>query len=310
MVLVNFLIMKRICILGPGIVGTATGKALKKIGHKIGFIGRNKEKAYKLQKEGFWSYTFDSLPNHSYDFDISMITIATPTDKGKIDLNPLKQVVNLLSLILRLTKGYHLVVVKSTVPPGTTQKMVIEPILEKTGKKLGREIGFCMNPEYLRAETALEDSLKPWLILIGESDKKAGLFLREVYESFLCPIYHCSIIEAEFQKYIHNLFNATKITFFNEMREIGKKMGIDTSKSFKVTSLSCEGMFNPEYGTRDLGPFSGFCLPKDTQAFYSWAKTKKFDVSLLERVIEVNNRLIRSRAKYKPYIQEFDQKKL
>lgn len=302
--------MKRICILGPGIVGQATGKALHKLNHKIGFIGRNKEKAEKLKKEGFWSYTFDSFPNHSYDFDISMITIATPTVKGKVDLDPLKQVVEFLSQALKLTKSYHLVVVKSTVPPGTTEEIVMKPILEKTGKKLGKEIGFCMNPEYLRAETALEDSLKPWVILIGESDKKAGLFLREIYEDFLCPIYHCSILEAEFQKYVHNLFNATKITFFNEMREIGKKMVIDTRKVFKVTSLSCEGMFNPEYGTRNFGPFSGFCLPKDTQGFYSWAKSKKFVVSLLERVIEVNERLIKNQAKNRLSNQKFNQENL
>lgn len=302
--------MKKICILGPGIVGIATGKALAKMGHKIGFIGRNKEKADKLKKEGFWSYTFDTFPNNFYDFDISMITIATPTVMGKVDLNPLKQVVNFLTRVLKYNKKYHLVVVKSTVPPTTTEDLVMKPILQKTGKKLGKEIGFCMNPEYLRAETALEDSLKPWVILIGESDKRAGLFLQQVYEKFSCPIYHCRIIEAEFQKYVHNLFNATKITFFNEMREIGKKLSMNTEKVFKVTALSCEGMYNSEYGIRDFGPFSGFCLPKDTQGFYSWAEERGYDVDLLKRVIEVNNKLAKKLSESKIQNQIFDQEKL
>jgi UDPglucose 6-dehydrogenase len=281
----------RICIIGPGIVGIATGKALSEIGFEIGFIGRNSDKILKLRKEGFWAHTFDNFPNHSFDFDVSIITVATPTEDGKINLNPIKSTAAYLGKWLKYQKKYHLVVVKSTVLPGTTEDIVIKTIEKLSGKKAGKDIGFCMNPEYLRAETALEDSRKPWVILIGQLDKKSGDILENIYQKFNCPIYRCSIKEAEMKKYIHNLYNANKITFFNEMRQICKRLKINADKIFKITTLSCEGMWNVNYGIKDYGPFSGFCLPKDTQAFSYWANKNNYEVALLDTVIEVNNKL-------------------
>lgn len=282
----------KVCIIGPGIVGKATGIVLAEHGFKVGFIGRNAEKIKKLSEAGFYAYTFESFPNHSFEFDISLITIATPTVDGKINLKPLISGVTHLAKWLKYRKEYHTVVVKSTVPPGTTEE-IVKPIIEKySGKKVGRDIGLCMNPEYLRADTAVKDSRYPWTILIGEHDKKSGKALDILYKKFKCPIYHCSLKEAEMQKYVHNLYNAVKITFFNEMREVGKNIDVDTEKIFKITAESCEGIWNPKYGIRDFGPFDGFCLPKDTKAFYEWASKKGLDVSLLKTTIDVNNKLM------------------
>ena len=281
----------KICIVGPGIVGIATGKIFAELGFEVGFIGRNQEKINKLRKEGFWAYTFESFANHSFEFDISIIAVATPTENGKINLDPIKSSADYLGRWLKYRKDYHLVVVKSTVPPGTTEDTVMEIIEKQSGKKAGKDLGFCMNPEYLRAETALEDTRRPWVILIGEYDKKSGNTLHDLYRKFDCPIYHCSLKEAEMQKYVHNLYNATKITFFNEMREVAKKIQVDAGKIFKITALSCEGVWNAKYGMKDYGPFSGFCLPKDTKAFIAWAGKRHYDVSLLKKVIDVNNKL-------------------
>jgi len=98
--------------------------------------------------------------------------------------------------------------------------------------------------------------------------------------------------EAEMQKYIHNLFNAAKITYYNEMRQIANHIGVNADKIFKYTAISCEGVWNPKYGIRDMGPFQGSCLPKDTQAFFHWAQARGFDSSLLKTVIDVNNNLV------------------
>lgn len=293
---------KRICVIGPGIVGYATGKVLAEHGFEVGFIGRNEERIKKLKSEGFWAYTFDSFPNHSYPFDISIITVATPTVNGKIDLDPLQYTSQFLGKCLALRKIYHLVVVKSTVPPGTTEDIVIKTIEKYSKKKVGKDFGVCMNPEYLRAKTALGDSLSPWIILIGQYDKKSGDILEKIYKRFTCPTYRCTLKEAEMQKYVHNLFNALKITFFNEMREVGKKIGVNTERIFAYSTKSCEGIWNPRYGIRDFGPFDGSCLPKDTQAFLEWAKTKGFDVSLLEAAIAVNNRLQKNNENKRKYI--------
>jgi len=284
-----------ICIIGPGIVGGATGKVLASKGFDVSFLGGNISKIEKLRKEGYSAYERGDLfsNGYGYDFDISFLTVPTPTRNGKTDLSAMQQASIDLGKRLKKTKKYHLVVVKSTVPPGTTEKIVIKTIEKYSGKKIGRDFGACMNPEYLREATALQDTLNPWIILIGEYDKKSGDLLASVYEGkFDCPIFRCELHEAEMQKYVHNLFNATKISYFNEMRQVADSIGADADKIFKYAAISCEGMWNPKYGIRNLGPFSGSCLPKDTQAFLHWSKTLGVDIPLLRTVISVNNKLV------------------
>jgi UDPglucose 6-dehydrogenase len=282
-----------VCIIGPGVVGYATGKVLSENGFKVGFIGRNEEKSQRLKEEGFDSYTFKNFPDHHYDYDITFITVATPTIDRKINLEPVRQAAEFLGELLKYRNKYHLVVVKSTVLPGTTQKLVISTIERITGKKAGQDFGVCMNPEYLREVSALEDSRKPWITLIGQYDKRSGDMLESVYKSFTKDIFRCSLIEAEMQKYVHNLYNAVKITFFNEMRNVAEILGADADRMFKITSYSCEGMWNPKYGIKNAGPFSGHCLPKDTQAFYNFAEKNGIDADLLKTTIDVNHKIMK-----------------
>ncbi|MEK7622503.1 MAG: nucleotide sugar dehydrogenase [Patescibacteria group bacterium] len=285
--------VKKICIIGPGVVGYATGVVLKENGFEVGFVGRNQEKIAKLCQEGYQAKIFADFSEHDYDYDLTFITVATPTIGGKIDLQPVLAVAEFLGEQLKYKPDYHVAVVKSTVLPGTTQNLVVRILEEKSGKTAGRDFGVCMNPEYLREVNALEDSRKPWLTLIGELDEKSGAVLESVYQKFASPIFHCSLKEAEMQKYIHNIYNAVKITFYNEMRQIAKINGLDAEKMFKINALSCEGMWNSRYGIRDAGPFLGHCLPKDTQALYNWAEKNNYDASLLKTTIEVNNQLMK-----------------
>lgn len=282
-----------ICIIGPGVVGQATGKAFAAKGYSIAFYGGNPVKTKKLIEEGFSAYARGEEMDRVYDFDISMLTVPTPTKNGKIDLSIMESAAIDLGKKLKGLNKYHLVVVKSTVPPGTTEELVIPAIEKYSGKKAGVDFGVCMNPEYLREVSSFEDTLNAWFVLIGEYDKKSGDMLEEVYKGkFDCPIHRCQLKEAEMQKYVHNLFNASKIAFFNEMRGVANELGIDANKIFQYTAVSCEGMWNPKYGTKDLGPFQGECLPKDTQAFYHWATLRKYSVDLLKSIIDVNNVLM------------------
>lgn len=278
----------KICIVGPGVVGQATGKVFIEKGYETAFLGGRLERGEKLRTEGYIWHEKDSLFDGDYDFDITFLTVPTPTHEGKLNFDAMNLASIDLGKRLKKTKKYHLVVVKSTVPPGTTGEIVIKNLEEYSGKKVGKDFGVCMNPEYLREESAYEDSLKPWLIVVGEYDKKSGDILEETYKVFDCPTYRVSLKEAEMQKYVHNLYNAVKIGFFNEMREVAKEIGADADKIFKFTAISAEAMWNPKYGIRDMGPFSGACLPKDTKAFYHWAKTREIDVRLLGMVIEAN----------------------
>lgn len=289
-----------ICIIGPGVVGQAQGKVFVEHGFKTSFLGGNEEKTNKLIQDGYAAYHRTDLFDSGYDFDISMLTVPTPTINGKIDLGPLESASTDLGKRLGSNHPkYHLVVVKSTVPPGTTEKLVIPTVTKYSQLTVGRDFGVCMNPEYLREETALEDARQPWLILIGEYDKKSGNLLASVYQNFNCATVRCKLMEAEMQKYVHNLFNAAKITFFNEIRQIGKQIGIDTAKLFQVTASSAEGMWNPQYGIKDLGPFQGSCLPKDTLAFLAWAQENGFDTQMLETVIKINDAILKTNGEKK-----------
>ena len=95
------------------------------------------------------------------------------------------------------------------------------------------------------------------------------------------------------QKFVHNIFNATKISFFNEMRLVCRQMRLDCEKIFPCVVQSAEAMWNPLYGARDLGPFGGSCLPKDTIAFLSWAKEQGMETPLVDAVLRVNQALVR-----------------
>lgn len=290
----------KVCIVGPGVVGQATGKAFIAKGVEVAFLGGNPEKTKKLREEGFEAYGRDELMDDNYDFDITMFTVPTPTENGEVNLEPMKAAARDLGKRIKNLDKYHVVVVKSTVPPGTTEEIVIPLVEEYSGKKLGRDFGACMNPEYLREETALEDTINTWLVVIGEHDKKSGDLLESAYLGFDCPLYRVSIKEAEMQKYVHNLYNAAKISFFNEMREIAVHLGADAELMFKLVALSAEGMWNSKYGTRNKGPFSGACLPKDTKGFHTWAKKRGLNPTLLEAVIKVNDNLIEKTGAEKP----------
>jgi len=284
--------LPKVCIFGPGVVGYATGKAFAEKGLDVAFIARNEKKVNRLRREGYHAFTFEKLNHKKFDYDISFLTISTPTKGGKIDLTGLDSVSKYIGKLLTKIDKYHVVVVKSTVSPGSTETLVCENLEKYSGKKVGTDFGLAMAPEYLREDTAYEDAIKPWLIVVGEYDKRSGDLVVESFKPFHTEIYRCRIIEAEMQKYVHNLYNAVKITFFNEMREVAKKIGANADHIFEMTTLSCEGMWHAAYGTRDFGPFSGSCLPKDTQAFLAWAKKNRFKVDLLKKTVDVNNRLI------------------
>ena len=223
------------------------------------------------------------------DYNAYMISIPTPTINGQADMTALRKALGELGKKLTNSHNYPIVVLRSTVPPGTSQNIAI-PALEKISKKkCGVDFGICMNPEFLREASSEKDFDEPWLTVIGSDNKSSGLILEEIYKPFKSPVMHMSLMEAEMMKYTHNLFNATKISFFNEMRLVCKKLGVDPDTVFQTTVKSAEGSWNPEYGIRDFGPYSGACLPKDTTAFYSWSSQNlNIELPVLRGTIETN----------------------
>ena len=287
----------KISIIGSGVVGYASGMGLIKKKLDVTFLDVDAKRVTFLKDKGLKAFTIESLKNRN-NFDVSFLSVSTPTVNGSINLNYLGQACRSLGKRLADVKKYHLVVARSTLPPGTTRNLIIKTIEKYSGKKVGKDFGICVNPEYLREATAEKDFSKPWVIVIGEYDKRSGDMLETIYSRFKAPLYRVKIEEAEIQKYIHNIYNAVKISFFNEFRTICEHLNLDTQQIFELVGKSCEGMWSTVYGTKDLGPFKGSCLPKDTEAFYSFAKMKGFDTKILAAAIKVNKSLMK-RAKTK-----------
>jgi UDPglucose 6-dehydrogenase len=281
--------MSNILIVGSGIVGQATGKGLAKVGHRVSYVDVNPMVIARLHAENLDAMTVAEV--NWGQVDIVMLTIATPTHKGRIALDHLKSAARDVGLGLRLTNRYITVVVRSTVPPFTTEKIIL-PILEKaSGKQTGQDFGVAMNPEFLRQASAAQDFANPRIIVIGSTDTTSIDVLRKLYLPFDSPVVVCTPTEAEMIKYVSNIYNAVKISYFNEVYAICQKLNIDCDKVAYTVSRSAEGMWNPLYGTKGGVPYGGACLPKDTSAFMGFVRELGLEHRLLEATIEVNTRL-------------------
>ncbi|MCD6358887.1 MAG: UDP-glucose/GDP-mannose dehydrogenase family protein [Dehalococcoidia bacterium] len=276
---------KNILIIGSGVVGEATGKGFLGKGHRVTFCDVDSRVRARLASEGH-----DVCEDYDLnDFDVSMLCINTPTRGNKIILDYLHRALKKLGSKLADIGSYHMVVVRSTSLPGTTEEKIIPTLECYSGKKAGVDFGVCVNPEFLREASAEEDFAHPWLIVIGAYDKRSERELKYLYRSFKAEIMITDDKTAEMMKYVHNLFNATKISFFNEMYMVCQSLGIDSDVVNSMVVKSAEGIWNPEYGTKGGRPYSGSCLPKDTRAFRTFAHELKLNsMVLLDAVIKVN----------------------
>jgi len=277
--------VKRVSIIGAGSVGTLIGEGFSELGYEVIFC----------------DVVSKDLPNFTDDInytiensDVSFICVQTPTKKGKIDLSYIKQTSKNIGNALRLKREYHVVTVKSTVVPTTTEEVVI-PLLEKHSKKKIGEFGVCVNPEFM-TETEIswtkDESYKRSFfnqdrIVIGQFDKKSGDMLEELYKPLNKPIFRTDLKTAEMIKYASNCILATKISFWNEIFLICKGLKIN---SFLVADLTSLDSRIGKYGTIHGKAFGGKCLPKDLKAFVSFVK-KYRKPKLLEAVDNINEEM-------------------
>ena len=269
-------------------VGKATGAGLVEKGHNVIFYDVDKTKTNLLALEGY--QTAPSIREAVEQSSTTMICAPTPTISGTVNLQILQSICAEVGSSLRGKHPYHLVVVRSTVPPGTTREHVISQIEFSSQKQIGPEIGVCHNPEFLREKFALDDFLHPGAVVIGESDKTAGDQLESLYSSFASPIARFSLETSEMIKYTTNLFNATKVSFFNEIDRACKTVGVKSDEVSRFMPQLALGLRDDlkEWGIYGGRPFAGMCLPKDLEAFISFMKSKGTDLPLLSAVKQVN----------------------
>lgn len=252
--------MSNIGIIGSGVVGYATGKALSTIGNNVTFFDVFDDTLKRIENEG---YNVARSLNDIKNVDMYFIIVPTPDKEGEIDLSCVKAATTNISNILKCRDTYFTIVVKSTVIPMTTENIIIPLIENITGKICGRDFGVCFNPEFLNEAHPYEDVMNPDRIVIGEFDKESGDELANLYSVFTCPIIRTNIVTAEMAKYANNAFNATKISFFNEMHMMCSKIDVDSVLIRKIVQLDRYYAIHPwEHGHS----FGGKCLPKDLNA--------------------------------------------
>lgn len=294
----------KISIIGTGYVGTVSAACFAELGHQVICVDIDRKKIDQINagippiyEEGLdgllKKHAGKSLNATSdYDFavmnsDVSFICVGTPSDSfGNIDLGIVKGAGVSIGDALGKKKDYHVVVVKSTVVPETTEKVVLPIIEEHSGKRHG-EFGIAMNPEFLREGKAVYDFMHPDKIVVGSLDKKSGDIVASLYSGLKCEVTRTNPRTAEMIKYANNAFLATKISFANEVGNICKLLGIDTYEVMKAVGKDFR--IGPHFLNAGAG-FGGSCFPKDVKALIGKAKEIGYEPALLKSVIEVNER--------------------
>lgn len=306
----------RISIVGTGYVGLVTGLSLASLGHKVICVDKDTKKVNKINKgeSPFYEpgisellkkmllkktfYATENLEESVLESEITIIAVGTPSVNDQIDLSFIEKAAQQIGAALKEDNKYHIVAVKSTVLPGVTEQ-IVKPLLEKySQKKIGENIGLCMNPEFLREGSALEDALQPDRIVIGQIDDKSGKEFAKIYSKFSFPKIFTNLWTAELIKYAANSLFATLISFANEISRISESTNkIDVVDVWKGVHL--DKRLSPVVGNKQIKPgmlnyilsgcgFGGSCFPKDIQALASFADHQKVEAKLIKSVIEVN----------------------
>jgi UDPglucose 6-dehydrogenase len=278
-----------VVIIGSGVVGGSTGKGFAAAGHRVRFVDIDERRVEALRAEGYAASTTVDLPSEpSFVF----LTLPTPNVGHRYDLSAFVSGTEALGSALRQAGAFHTVVVRSTVPPGTCERLVQPLLEERSGKRVNQGFALASNPEFLRAATALEDFLFPWMTVIAARSRSTVDRLRGLTQSFGGEVRTFDDpAAAEMVKCCHNIFNATKISFWNEMWLVCQRLGLEADDIATTVSRSAEGSTNPDYGIRGGAPYGGACLPKDTKGFMGLASQIGVPMPLLSAVIEVNDAL-------------------
>ena len=283
----------KVSIIGAGVTGRTTGTGLHQYGHQVIFYDINPEILKMLAKEGCSvAETLEAVR----ESDIHMICAPTPIKGDTLDLTFVESSVEQLAKVLVKKESYQAIVIRSTVLPFTTRRKVITMLESYCSLRMVEEYGVCHNPEFLRSAHALEDFLNPPIIVIGEADKRAGDMLAELYAPFKAPIIRTSLENAEAIKCFSNVYNAMKVSFFNELYIVAQEFGLDHEVISQTILKSSLGIRVPEYYTKGGYPFGGACLPKDLTACASFLKEQGLNSHLLEAVAEINEEMKRRQS--------------
>ena len=220
--------------------------------------------------------------------EISFLCVGTPSLRnGKLDLGHIEPVCREIGQVLKTKDSFHLVVLRSTVLPGTAETIVV-PTLEKTsGKKVGKDFGVCVNPEFMREGTAVKDFLEPPMTVIGAADRAHSAVLRDLYSWSASKIFETTFTTAEMVKYVCNAWHAVKVSFANEIGTLAKQQKVDAEAVIEIFTADTKLNISPTYLKPGFA-FGGSCLPKDVRALSYRARELDLKLPLFEAIMPSN----------------------
>ena len=296
----------RISIFGLGYVGTVSSACLADQGHevigvdpvsvKVDLINRGEtpiiEKDIgrligRAREAGRLRAT--SSPEEAVSAStISFICVGTPSqDNGNLTLTFVQRVCEHIGRAIAKKTEWHLVVVRSTVLPGTMRSVVVPTLEQSSGKKAGRDFGVCHNPEFLREGSAVWDFFNPPKTVIGSEDPSGCDTLASIYENIDAPLFRTNFETSEMVKYVDNIWHGLKVCFGNEIGNLSKSLSIDSHEVMDIFCRDTKLNISPSYLKPGFA-FGGSCLPKDIRALCYTAKSRDVELPIINSILPSN----------------------
>ena len=296
----------KIAVFGLGYVGVVSAACLVRDGHevlgvdpnavKVGFLRQGKSPIVEPGLDELIAaataagrLTAGSDPVAAVaQCDVLMVCVGTPGQpNGSLDLSYVRRVVQQIGEQLAAAAAYKVVVIRSTLLPGSMQNVVIPTLEESARRKAGQDFGVCINPEFLREGSAIYDYDHPPKTVIGASAERAAAIVRELYSALSAPMLQTDLRTAEMIKYIDNSWHALKVTFANEVGRLCKAMGIDGRLAMRMFCQDTKLNISTTY-LRPGFAFGGSCLPKDVRALTYQGRLLDVDTPVLSSILSSN----------------------
>ena len=289
-----------ISVVGLGYVGAVSTACLSSLGHRVVGVDIDQTKIAQISEgispihekdfgrllaEGV-DYELitatDDLVSAVVDTNVTFVSVGTPTSEdGGCDYRFIEAAARSIGEGIALKDEFHIVVMRCSIPPGTTLGVMVPIIEEVSGKTSGKDFGVCFNPEFLREGVAVEDFYAPPKTVIGTSDDRTANIMRQIYAPVDDNVIVTSIETAEMVKYVDNVWHATKVTFANEVGRLCKPLGVDSHDVMDVFVQDTKLNLSPYYLKPGFA-FGGSCLPKEVRAVAHIADEIGVDLPLIQ----------------------------